>query len=104
MSIRRARDERDIYHIRVTYDILQMQQLNVCFLLVYLTCFVNQIDSSVNVHVSNSVIVDDAGRIRVYHGVNFVMKGFPWYPQELLDRSNVASLAQCGINFVRLGY
>ncbi|CAF0900617.1 unnamed protein product [Rotaria sordida] len=60
-------------------------------------------DGSANVHVSDSFIVDDAGRIRIYHGHNFVTKGFPWYPSELLDPINVANLSQWGINFVRLG-
>lgn len=60
--------------------------------------------ASANVHTSDSFIVDQAGRVRIYHGVNFVMKAFPWYSPELLDRDYVASLAQWGINFIRLGY
>lgn len=59
--------------------------------------------SSANVHVSESLIVDDSGRVRIYHGANFVNKGFPWYPPELLDPVNVANLSQAGVNFIRLG-
>lgn len=71
---------------------------------VCLCCFINYSDGSANVHVSDSLIIDDAGRVRIYHGVNFVNKGYPWYPPELLDPANVESLAQAGINFMRLGY
>ncbi|CAF0879721.1 unnamed protein product [Adineta ricciae] len=60
-------------------------------------------DGSANVRVSESLIVDESGRARIYHGVNFVMKQFPWYPQELLDSIYVESLSKCGLNFVRLG-
>ena len=60
-------------------------------------------DGSANVRVSESLIVDESGRARIYHGVNFVMKQFPWYPQELLDSAYVESLSKCGLNFVRLG-
>ena len=80
-----------------------MQQLGVCLALICFALLVAGSGGSANVHVENSVIVDDAGRVRVYHGVNFVQKGPPWYPPELLDQSNVASLAQLGVNFVRLG-
>ncbi len=79
------------------------QFLGVLFL-IYLIFLITFCDGSANVHVNESLIVDDAGRVRVFHGANFVNKGFPWYPPELLDPDNVASLAQAGINFIRLGY
>ncbi|CAF4468123.1 unnamed protein product [Rotaria sp. Silwood2] len=47
--------------------------------------------------------MDSAGRVRIYHGANFVMKGFPWYPSELLDKDFVANMERWGLNFVRLG-
>ena len=81
-----------------------MRQFAVSVILLCLTVFVSKTVGSANVHVENALIVDDAGRVRLYHGVNYVNKGFPWYPQELLDRSNVAALAQIGLNFVRVGY
>jgi hypothetical protein len=81
-----------------------MKQLGICFFLLCLTFFISQSDGSANVHVEGSVIVDESGRIRLYHGVNFVNKGIPWYPPELLDPVNVANLSQWGVNFVRLGY
>lgn len=59
---------------------------------------------SANVYTNDSYIIDSAGRIRIYHGANFVTKGIPWYPIELLDKEFVANLEEWGINFVRLGY
>lgn len=80
-----------------------MQQLGVYFVFICLAHFIAVTESSANVHTADTVIVDDAGRIRIYHGVNFVQKGPPWYPPDLLDASKVASLSQAGINFMRLG-
>jgi endoglycosylceramidase len=79
------------------------QYLGVLFLLCF-SLFITFCDGSANVHVNaDSLIIDDAGRARIYHGVNFVNKGFPWYPVELLDPNNIADLAQSGVNFMRLG-
>ncbi|CAF1390470.1 unnamed protein product [Rotaria sordida] len=69
----------------------------ICFLLI-ITCY-----GSADVHARNTYIVDEAKRVRFYHGVNFVQKGFPWYPSELLDPAFVANLHQWGLNVVRLG-
>ena len=81
-----------------------MKQFLGVLLLIALALLVTFCDGSANVRVSGSLIVDDAGRVRLYHGANFVNKGFPWYPPELLDPNNVRNLAQTGVNFVRLGY
>lgn len=78
---------------------MQQQLLAVSLLLLIVYC-----NASANVRVSDSLIVDDSGRVRLYHGINFVNKGFPWYPPELLDPVRVANLSQWGINFIRLGY
>jgi endoglycosylceramidase len=87
--------------------LLQMKQLGVpvvvVALLLCLSSHVRRCDGSANVHVSDSSIVDEAGRFRIYHGANFVNKGFPWYPAELLDPVNLANLTEWGINFIRLG-
>ena len=45
--------------------------------------------------------VDEFGRVRLFHGTNFVEKVFPWYPS--LNRSEIASLKDLGFNAVRLG-
>jgi endoglycosylceramidase len=80
-----------------------MKELDLIFF-IYFYLFITYCDGSANVHVANSLIVDDSGRVRIYHGANFVFKEFPWYPAELLDPNYVANLSQWGLNFVRLGY
>jgi hypothetical protein len=80
-----------------------MKQLNVFFIICF-SFFIAHCTGSANVHASDSLIIDEAGRVRIYHGINFVMKKFPWYPSELLDQNYVANLSQWGINFIRLGY
>lgn len=85
-------------------NVLQMKLYLGVFVLLSLALFATVCEGSANVHVSESLIVDDAGRVRIYHGANFVNKGFPWYPPELLDPNNVRELAQTGVNFIRLGY
>ena len=87
----------------ILFRFLQMKQSLGVLFITCLTLLITLCDGSANVHVTESFIVDDAGRIRIYHGANFVNKGFPWYPPELLDPANVASLAQAGVNFIRLG-
>ncbi len=81
-----------------------MKHYLVVFFAICLSLLITFCDGSANVHVSDSLIIDDAGRVRIYHGANFVMKGDPWYPPQLLDPVNVANLSQWGINFIRLGY
>jgi hypothetical protein len=48
--------------------------------------------------------VDDLGRIRLFRGLNFVEKQFPWYDKRMLDASLIEVLAkEGGFNLVRLG-
>jgi endoglycosylceramidase len=68
------------------------------YLFLIVTCH-----GSADLHTAHSYIIDATNRVRFYHGVNFVHKGFPWYPSELLDPSFVTNLAQWGLNVVRLG-
>jgi endoglycosylceramidase len=71
-----------------------------CLLLLFCTLC----DGAADVHTDQTFIKDEAGRIRLYHGANFVNKGFPWYPPELLDPVFVTNMSTWGLNFVRLGY
>jgi hypothetical protein len=80
-----------------------MKQMGL-FLFVWFSLFITYCAGSANVHANGSFIVDESGRVRLYHGANFVLKQFPWYPQELLDPVYVANLSNWGLNFVRLGY
>ncbi|CAF2270846.1 unnamed protein product [Rotaria magnacalcarata] len=79
-----------------------MEQIALVLLIVS-SFLISYSNGSANVHTSDTYIVDGSGRVRLYHGLNLVMKGFPWYPSELLDPIRVANLLQWGINFIRLG-
>lgn len=81
-----------------------MIKLVVSLICIYLVVLVSETTASAGVHVDNALFVDTNGRNRIYHGANFVQKGYPWYPEILLDEQYVSLLAQTGVNFVRLGY
>merc|ERR1719266_1775588 len=48
-------------------------------------------------------LIDSNGRIRIFHGVNFVCKAPPWYWPQLLEDSFARDLNSWGLNIVRLG-
>ncbi|CAF0797738.1 unnamed protein product [Adineta steineri] len=81
-----------------------MKSYQVLFLICYsLINFLILCYGSADVYTDGMYIKDESDRIRIYHGTNFVNKGFPWYPPELLDPTFVANLSSWGLNFVRLG-
>lgn len=48
---------------------------------------------------------DSFGRVRIFHGVNRVKKGFPWYFSDMHEADNEAQLMkEMGVNVVRLGF
>ena len=67
---------------------------------------VNGFSSSTN-HYSTSAtdhfIYDGEGRINFFHGTNFVQKGYPWYPEVLLNEDNIKDMKNWGFNTARLG-
>ncbi|XP_023335293.1 uncharacterized protein LOC111706602 isoform X2 [Eurytemora carolleeae] len=56
-------------------------------------------------HIDESThqIVDSKGCLRVFHGLNFVTKKTPWYPEKLLDEKYARDMGEWGLNVVRLG-
>ena len=63
--------------------------------------------SGASAHFSTSAtdkfIYDDHGRVSLFHGANIVMKGYPWYPQFLLNKEHIAEISSWGFNTIRLG-
>ena len=57
------------------------------------------------IHVDplNGEFVDEWGRIRLFHGINSVIKGFPWFDERIRDPNRQREIAELGINVVRLG-
>jgi endoglycosylceramidase len=52
---------------------------------------------------TDKFIYDSDGRVSLFHGENFVQKGFPWYPEVLLDVENIKAMKSWGWNTIRLG-
>jgi len=48
-------------------------------------------------------IVDQHGRVRIFHGFNSVMKGFPYYDNQIMNATRLELYRQWGFNVVRLG-
>ena len=65
--------------------------------------------SSIKVDVDSSLFVDQYGRHAVFHGVNVVMKTFPFYPildhfdsNYSLTEQDMENLQGWGFNMIRL--
>ena len=55
--------------------------------------------------VGDTNFYDSHGRVRIFHGGNRVMKGFPWYFTDMLSSDDEFELLEkMGVNVVRLGY
>ena len=55
------------------------------------------------IHVEDGYFVDKEGRVRLFHGINSVIKGFPWYDPKMLDPERQRQLGEWGFNAIRLG-
>jgi len=55
------------------------------------------------IHVENGHFVDEFGRVRLFRGVNSVIKHFPWYDPSMLSPERQQQLAEWGFTGIRLG-
>ena len=55
------------------------------------------------IYVKNGQFVDLDGRIRLFRGINSVIKFFPWYDTKMLDPERHKQMGEWGFNAVRLG-
>ena len=53
-------------------------------LLPLLSCHGSRL-SRIHVDPVSGEFVDELGRIRLFHGINSVVKGVPWYDEKILD-------------------
>jgi len=53
--------------------------------------------------VADRWIVDQHGRVRIFHGFNSVLKGFPYYDDQIVNVTRLELYRQWGFNAVRLG-
>lgn len=59
--------------------------------------------AKIRVDGDNHWFLDEFGRVRIFHGVNSVRKGSPWYYEYLLNDTRLDDLRAFGLNVVRLG-
>ena len=55
------------------------------------------------IYVKDGQFVDLDGRIRLFRGINSVIKHFPWYDPKMLDPERQRQLGEWGFNAIRLG-
>ena len=55
------------------------------------------------IYVKDGQFVDLDGRIRLFRGINSVIKHFPWYDNEMLNSERQRQLGEWGFNAIRLG-
>merc|ERR550532_969856 len=56
-----------------------------------------------SIHVDSGHFVDEFGRIRLFHGINSVIKGFPWFDPKMRSPERHQQMADWGFTAVRLG-
>ena len=59
--------------------------------------------SRIHVDPSSGHFVDELGRIRLFRGINSVIKEDPWYDPKLLNKDRQKQISDLGFNVVRLG-
>ena len=53
------------------------------------------------IHVRDGHFVDDLGRVRLFHGINSVIKHFPWYDEGMREPARHRQIAEWGFTAVR---
>ena len=69
----------------------------------WLSSSLQSVSSYYSTSSSNSFIYDEYQRVSIFHGENFVQKGFPWYPSVLRDTNHLTEMQSWGFNTIRLG-
>jgi hypothetical protein len=59
--------------------------------------------SRIHVDPATGFFVDEFGRIRLFRGINSVIKSDPWYDPKLLNPDRQKQISDLGFNVVRLG-
>jgi len=85
--------------------LVTLLSLLLIFLAVMNSCFAKDVNSTSKLRfsVADGWIVDQYGRVRIFHGFNSVMKGFPYYDEQIMNVTRLQLYRQWGFNAVRLG-
>ena len=59
--------------------------------------------SKIRLSVVDRWITDQHGRVRIFHGFNSVMKGPPYYDEQIMNETRLKLYQEWGFNAVRLG-
>merc|ERR1712215_384721 len=78
----------------------RIKLINFFIFLLYTVAVSSELSS---IHVENGYFVDQEGRVRLFRGINSVIKGFPWYDVKMLDSARHQQMSEWGFNVVRLG-
>ncbi|EGG17200.1 hypothetical protein DFA_08187 [Cavenderia fasciculata] len=79
-------------------------------LLLFVVLIVGCSKAFIQVDVNTQNLIDEYGRVRIFHGLNAVYKIFPWHPdtdtfdpQNSLCQEDIDNLVSWGFNAIRLG-
>jgi endoglycosylceramidase len=75
------------------------------FLFFFLVLNKNLINSSElsKIKLNSNQFIDKYGRVKLFHGGNYVAKESPWYPLQLTNQTHLDNLKLWGFNSIRLG-
>jgi endoglycosylceramidase len=82
--------------------------IKIALFFIYSITQLNSIESKFNdalnkVKLNGNYFVDNYGRVKLFHGANYIKRGYPWYPEELTNQTMIDNLKTWGFNSVRLG-
>ena len=84
-----------------SYQYKGPHMIHICFALLLFTTTTHGLDP-LRVR-SDGHFVDPAGRVVLLHGFNVVVKQFPWYSEDMFNKTLLARYKGWGFNAVRLG-
>ena len=91
--------------ITLFYKYLFISIIFCCFNII-LTDDASRISNS-KISVNGHWFVDEFGRVKIFHGLNAVQKGFPWVPvyghNNLTNATHLNLLKSWGFNAMRVG-
>ena len=68
---------------------------------IYTTYLFISYATKISVDPKTHHFVDENGNVKLFHGINSVIKEFPWYDPKLLDPVRQKSIVDMGFNTIR---
>ncbi|GAM27787.1 hypothetical protein SAMD00019534_109630, partial [Acytostelium subglobosum LB1] len=97
--------------IIITYNnIYTMKSITLASLVLLVLVAASSVSALITVNTTTQNLIDEYGRVRIFHGVNAVYKIFPWHPltnefdpQNSLVQFDIDNLQEWGFNAIRFG-